>query len=115
MIFVRVQLLRVLEEILPARFGGVGTDYQVVEEEVQHGILRLVLRISPLIGPLNEDAVRHVFLTELASEEELEGYTAKVWQAAGTIQIQRAAPLATKAGKILPFYPSTLIAISPVH
>ena len=42
MTFVQTDLLRVLEDVLPARFGGTGTDYQVLEEE-EDGILRLIL------------------------------------------------------------------------
>src|SRR3990170_1794038 len=43
MTFVQTDLLRLLEEVLPARFGGTSTDYQVLELEDEQGILRLLL------------------------------------------------------------------------
>ncbi|HEX9710175.1 MAG TPA: hypothetical protein VGB42_09455, partial [Candidatus Thermoplasmatota archaeon] len=39
-----------LEEVLPARFGGVATDYQLLEEEDAAGRPRLVLVVSPRVG-----------------------------------------------------------------
>ncbi|MGH2404320.1 MAG: hypothetical protein ACRDGN_07625, partial [bacterium] len=40
-------MVRVLEEVLPARFGGSPLDYQLVEEEDDEGFTRLALAISP--------------------------------------------------------------------
>jgi hypothetical protein len=37
MTFLDTDLIRVLEEVLPARFGGAPTDYQLVEEEAEEG------------------------------------------------------------------------------
>src|SRR5581483_11919655 len=41
----------VLEEELPRRFGGSPLDYQLVEEESARGFTRVVLRVSPRVGP----------------------------------------------------------------
>ncbi len=41
MSFVETDLLRSLEEALPTRFGGTGSDYQLLEEETQPGPPRL--------------------------------------------------------------------------
>jgi hypothetical protein len=102
MTFVQTDLLRVLEEVLPARFGGSGSDYQIIEEE-RDGILGLSLVISPRVGAVDEAQAAGVFLQELGREGGLEGMGAEVWRRANTVTVQRRWPLATKAGKILPF------------
>jgi hypothetical protein len=102
MTFVQTDLLRVLEEVLPVRFGGTAADYQVVEEEEQ-GILRLFLIISPRVEALDENGARRVFLEELEKEGGFATVGARIWQRADTVSVRRQWPLATKAGKILPF------------
>jgi len=104
MTFVQTDLLRVVEEVLPARFGGTSADYQVLEEEGQDGILRLLLIVSPDIGPLDEEAVRQNFLEELGRGGSLSRFGAAMWQRAGTVRVRRQRPVATKVGKILPFH-----------
>jgi hypothetical protein len=104
MTFVQTDLLRVVEEVLPARFGGTSADYQVLEEEGQDGILRLLLIVSPDIGPLDEEAVRQNFLEELGRGGGLSRFGAAMWQRAGTVRVRRQRPVATKVGKILPFH-----------
>ncbi len=104
MTFVQTDLLRVLEEVLPAHFGGTSADYQVLEEEGEHGILRLLLIVSPKIGPVDAERVRHAFLEELGRDGGFVRLSAQVWQRAGTVQVKRQWPVATKAGKILPFH-----------
>jgi hypothetical protein len=102
MTFVQTDLLRVLEEVLPARFGGTGADYQVLEEE-QNGILRLALIISPRIGEIDQGRARDAFLEALGSEGGLERMGAEFWRRANTVTVRREWPKATRAGKILPF------------
>jgi phenylacetate-coenzyme A ligase PaaK-like adenylate-forming protein len=102
MTFVQTDLLRVLEQVLPARFGGTGADYQVVEEE-QNGILKLFLTISPRVGTVDERAARDAFLKELGREGGFEQVGVEFWRRAETVSVRREWPKATKAGKILPF------------
>jgi phenylacetate-coenzyme A ligase PaaK-like adenylate-forming protein len=103
MTFARTNLTRVVESILPARFGGSSIDYQVLEEERPGGLPRLVPRVSPTVGELDEGELRAVFLEALAQDGSLERYMAAFWERANTIEIERQAPLATSAGKVLPF------------
>jgi hypothetical protein len=102
MTFVQTDLLRVLEQVLPSRFGGTGADYQVVEEE-QDGILKLFLTISPSVGAVDERAARDAFLEELGREGGFEQVGVEFWRRAETVTVKRDWPRATKAGKILPF------------
>jgi len=104
MTFVQTDLLRVLEEVLPAHFGGTSADYQVLEEEGEHGILRLLLIVSPKIGPVDEENVRDLFVDELGKDGGFARAYADIWRRAGTVQVKRQWPVATKAGKILPFH-----------
>ena len=48
--FLGSDLLRLIDEALPGRFGGAPTDYQFVEREDERGLPRVDLRISPRIA-----------------------------------------------------------------
>ena len=102
--FARGNLLRILEEILPARFGGSAVDYQLVEEEGPDGTARLVMRIDPAVGPVDEPAVRAAFLDGLTSGGIVETYQARLLDRARVLVVQRRRPIATGAGKVLPFH-----------
>ena len=102
--FARDDVLRILEEVLPARFGGTALDYQVVEEEAADGSNQLILRIHPDVGPLDEDAVRAGLIEALGSGSLVDEYQAHLIQRAQSIVVRRLVPLATPAGKVLPFH-----------
>jgi len=102
--FVRSALLRVLEEVLPARFGGSPLDYQLVETEGADTLARLVLHVSPSVGPVDEAAIRATFLSELGAGGIVDRSQADLLARAGSVVVRRAPPLATAAGKILPFH-----------
>ena len=104
MTFVQTDLLRVVEEVLPAHFGGSSADYQVLEEEGQDGILRLLLIVSPSIGRVDEESIRQTFLGELRRGGGPSRFGAEIWRRAGTVKVRRQWPIATRAGKILPFH-----------
>ena len=53
MTFLDSSVMRVLDEVLPARFGGGPTDYQLLEEEGDDGLSRVTLLVHPAIGPLS--------------------------------------------------------------
>jgi hypothetical protein len=101
--FVHTDLLRALEDVLPSRFGGTGADYQVVEREGDQGILRVELIVSPRVGPVDGDQVRAAFLAALG-DGALDRLRTEVWRQADTVTVVRRWPLATRAGKILPFH-----------
>lgn len=102
MTFVRTRLEQVLQEVLPARFGGSSADYQVVEHEAD-GIRRLYLLVNPTLGEMDDAHVKRAFLAELAGDGELDGYMARTWERAGSIEIRRQPPVVTRAGKVFPF------------
>jgi hypothetical protein len=104
MTFARTNLVRVLEHDLPARFGGGALDYQLVEEEAAGGAARLVLLVSPAVGPLDAEAVRAAFLGAVGGEGAVAAFMAEFWRRAGTVEVRREVPRATGAGKVLPFH-----------
>ena len=100
---VRSHLERVLEEVLPSRFGGAALDYQLTEAEVPGGATRLVLRVSPSIGEVDEAAIRSAVLEEVGRGNLATHYQAGLWRRAGTLEVVREAPIVSRAGKVLPF------------
>jgi hypothetical protein len=101
--FVQTDLLQVLESVLPARIGGTSADYQVVEAE-ENGILRVMLLVSPGVGQIDEERVRQTFFEALTRAGGHMRAAAGVWRRAGTVEVKREWPIATNAGKILPFH-----------
>ena len=101
MTFLDTDVIRVLEEVLPARFGGGPTDYQLLEEEAGDGQPRLRLLVHPAIGPLAAEAVAEAFLAAIGDRSEGERVMALHWREGGFLQVERGAPLTTSSGKIL--------------
>jgi hypothetical protein len=104
--FMGGDLVRLVEEVLPARFGGHPTDYQLVEEE-EAGQVRVSLLVSPRVGPVDEAAVVAAALRVLAAPQggsSGEVMMAEHWRDAGTLRVVRREPHATRAAKILPLH-----------
>ena len=101
MTFLDTDAIRVLEEVLPTRFGGVPTDYQLVEEEADGGPARVRLLVRPEVGPLDPTVVAEVFLAALGSGKGAERIMGQVWRDGQILRVERQAPFATHSGKIL--------------
>ncbi|MGH2454194.1 MAG: hypothetical protein ACRDF5_10620 [bacterium] len=100
-LFFGSHLITLVEEILPAHFGGDPTDYQLVEAEDEQGFTRLSVLIHPRLGPLDEEEVLERVQRALAPAD---GTTAAVWSQRGTIRVRRSPPLMTGAGKLMPLH-----------
>ena len=57
--------IRIMEEVLPVKFGGAPTDYQLQEDEDAQGEAHLNLIINPSVGDVDEKAVIDTVLDEL--------------------------------------------------
>jgi hypothetical protein len=101
MTFLDVAVVRVLEEVLPARFGGHSTDYQLVEEHGGDGALRLRLLVHPRVGVVDESAVSEAFLSAVGTGAGAEPVMSLVWRDARLFRVERRPPLVTASGKIL--------------
>jgi hypothetical protein len=96
-------LLELVETILPRRFGGHATDYQLVEEE-EAGLTRVSVVVSPRVGPLDEQEVASVVLDSLGLRHATWKMAAELWRQGQTLRVVRREPYATSAAKILPLY-----------
>jgi HAMP domain-containing protein len=100
--FMGSMLHELLEETLPARFGGAPLDYQLVEEE-EEGTPRVSIVVSPRIGAVDETAVIEAVL-ESVGFADWSRRMADMWREAGTLRVRRREPYANAAGKILPLH-----------
>jgi len=101
MTFLDIDVIRVLEETLPARFGGGPADYQLVEDEGDDGQPCLRLLVHPVVGPLDAHVVAEAFLQAIGSGTGAERVMAIQWRTARLLRVERRPPRATLAGKIL--------------
>ncbi|HEX2501478.1 MAG TPA: hypothetical protein VHO73_08450 [Methylomirabilota bacterium] len=93
-------VIHALDELLPTRFGGGPTSYQLVEI-TSAGPPSLELLVHPALGRLDEVAIRDAFLDSIAGLSSTGRVTALRWRAEGLPRIERRPPLATATGKIL--------------
>jgi hypothetical protein len=100
MTFLDVDVVRVLEEDLPARFGGGPADYQVIEEETGDGRPKVALLVHPRVGPLDETTVREAFLDAVGRGSGAERIMALHWREVRLPVIERRPPIPSGKGKI---------------
>ncbi|MGD8276727.1 MAG: hypothetical protein PVH00_01820 [Gemmatimonadota bacterium] len=98
------EMVHILEEVLPARFGGSPLDYQMVEQEDDAGLTRLTLRVHPAVALSAEAAVLEAVHDALARESLAAGVARAFWRQAGTLRVERAEPHVGARGKQLPLY-----------
>lgn len=101
MTFLDTDVVRVLEEQLPARFGGGPTDYQLVETESEGGGSRIRLVVHPRLGPMDEPGVADAFLEAIGRGTGAERVAELMWRGAGLLTVVREPPRVTESGKIL--------------
>ena len=78
-------------------------DYQLVEAQDARGIPRYTLYVSPDVGPVADSTVIATFLEELGKLTNHYRYMVNLWDQPDMIRVQRARPLVTSRGKVLPF------------
>jgi len=100
MTIVGTDLVRILEEVLPGKYGGVATDYQLLEEEDEQGQTHLSLIISPTVGTVDEDEVIATVLKELRRVPHPGKLTSGVWSKAKLLRVKRMYPI-SKMGKVM--------------
>jgi hypothetical protein len=101
MTFLDTDLVRVLEEVLPAHFGGGPTDYQLEEDEAVDGRPCLRLIVNPSVGTLDERKVVATFLEAIAPGNGTERVMGLIWRDGGFVEVVRCPPRGTSTGKIL--------------
>jgi hypothetical protein len=100
-----VDLVALLDEVLPARFGGGPTHYQLIEDEAEDGRPRLRLLVDPAVGPVDPEAVAEVFLAEVARDRGIGRITGLTWRGGGFLRVERRVPESRRGDKILHLLP----------
>ena len=98
--FLGSDLIRLVEEVLPKRFGGYPTDYQFLETE-EKGLPKVNLVISPRVGRIAEDAVVAAVIDSLNTFPGSSDDYAERWREANTLRVLRQEPSSTGASKVL--------------
>ena len=103
MTFTSAMTVSLVEEVLPQRFGGGPTDYQLVEDR-SGPISKAVIVVSPRVGPLQPDTVREVALQALGEYGLGPTRMADSWREAGLPHVERREPYVTGRPKLLPVH-----------
>jgi hypothetical protein len=90
----------VLEELLPGRFGGTPLDYQLLEGEKPDGTPEVVIRIDPSVGPLDPESVVAAFLAAIGRGGGARRIVSLQWRSAQTVRVERRPPERTRTGKV---------------
>ena len=100
--FLGTELLRLIEEVLPKRFGGHPTDYQLVEEE-EGGLPKVNIVVSPRVGDVDENTV---VTTVFQALQPYPGgdIMSDQWLQGNTLRVVRREPYTTASAKILPLH-----------
>ena len=98
--FIGHDLIKLIEEILPANFGGSAADYQFVETE-RDGLPKVDLLVSPRLGKIDEESVLAMALRFLDRTPGSRTDLADRWRQGNTVSVIRAEPVATSASKVM--------------
>jgi hypothetical protein len=101
MTFYDTDVIRVLEETLPDRFGGGPTDYQLLEDEDPAGRPQLRLLVHPRVPSFDAVTIAHVFLEGVAAGAGGGGRMASVWRESRLVTVERRPPITAVSGKLL--------------
>jgi hypothetical protein len=101
--FMGSELYKLVEEVLPARFGGNPMDYQLVEEEDQ-GLPRVSIIVSNRVGQIDEKAVIDAVIEGLKSHYVVGATMANQWRQGNTLRVRRQDPYTSGTRKVLPLH-----------
>jgi hypothetical protein len=93
-------LIRLIEEVLPSRFGGTAADYQFLETE-RAGLPKVDLLVSPRLKRIDENAVLATVLGFLDHTPGAQTARGDRWRQGNTVSVVRAEPVATAASKVM--------------
>lgn len=102
MTLVGSDMVNILETVLPEKFGGSLLDYQLVEEEVEHGLTRLFLYVDPSVPITDNQMLVNGFLDALKNSKASAQLAQTEYRQAETIVIRRQAPIRTSRDKHFP-------------
>lgn len=97
-------LFEFVEDTLPREFGGGPGDYQLVEEEDNEGLTRLIMIVHPRVGKIDDERLLSRLRERLRQGPKDLRFVARLWEDAGTLRVRRATPYSSGRGKILPLH-----------
>ena len=100
--FLGSDLVELVDRVLPSRFGGGPTDYQLVEEEIG-GLPKVSVVARPSLGRIDEQEVVAAVIAHLRATPR-NRLMADVWRDSGTVRLVRRDPYTSVSGKILPLH-----------
>lgn len=89
-------MIHLLNDVLPARFGGTPLDYQLTESEDEQGFTQLTLLVSPRVDVRDDALLLETVNSALSARVRTQLAEARA------IHVQRAEPVWTDRGKLLP-------------
>ncbi len=95
-------VIHVLEDVLPGRFGGTSLDYQLVERvdlDTGHAVVQLL--VAPHLADVVESDLRDTFLTAVGGGSGGEHLMELLWRHGNVVRVIRETPRRTASGKIL--------------
>ncbi len=96
---VATDIVRVIEEVLPLRFGGTPQDYQLVEEEDSNGRTMLTLLVSPSISISDERAPAIALYDALAAGRPGASFSGAILKGGEAVRVRREKPVPNARGK----------------
>lgn len=100
MTLIASDMIRILEQDLPTRFGGGALDYQLLEKENERGFTQLYLLIHPRVKIASEQAVLDAMLQALRETSAGADLARLIWKQAGSLKIERREPMVSGHGKV---------------
>ncbi len=104
------EMIHILEDVLPSRFGGSALDYQLLEEEDEQGFTRLYLLINPTIEIADENAVIETVFAAMGESSIGADSARAIWRQAQALKVRRGYPVWTARGKLMPLHIANRIA-----
>jgi hypothetical protein len=102
MTLVGSDMVRILEEDLPAQFGGSLSDYQLVEEEAENGLTKLMLYVDPSVPIADEEKLRVAFLDAMRQNMPSVRLAQAEYRYGDVVQIRRQTPIRISRSKHFP-------------
>jgi hypothetical protein len=97
------EVVRLVESVLPAAFGGGPTDYQLVEDG-RDGLPAVRIVVSPRIGGVDESTVVATVLDAIRANGAGGRLMAEQLAQAGSLTVLRREPFRSPIGKMLPLF-----------
>lgn len=95
-------VIRVLEEVLPNRFGGTPLDYQLLERlDMDSGHPVVELLVAPQLPNIVESELRDAFLAAVGGGTGGQHLMGLLWRHGNVVRVIRESPRRTASGKIL--------------